>query len=401
MRASGRTRHNCLRLRGTALLAAAFLATLITAGPASVARASSGPWWPSWIGRPAAPNCQAGEVPLVPSRATQDALGVVKIQYHGFPGLTSSFPPRGFSNSNVSPALRADLRRSGLPDNYVDALSVSSGLRATAFCMSSPATAGANWEPVAGGFEPANGISGVDNTHFESINWAGYEVGGTWDGASADWTVEGSAANQLTPNREDTWVGVGGGAQDFNGSNYGLIQLGTEMQTNLGYRSWFEWVCGSCGYSINPTFGSAYGITFSNGNTVRPGDSVSGLVYWNSTTSACFIFTDYSRSSGSFSGCTGNMGIPYDRTTMEWIDESHYWLNGYYLSNFGHTYWSFQDAFNSSTGASLPFTNYGYAADIMADPNTAPVPPCSSAGLMAYPEGASNASSDTVFCRQT
>jgi hypothetical protein len=370
------------------------------------------PSWPSWLARLARPtpaSCQAGETSLAPTSAVPDSLGVIHFAYSDFPALTSSAPPRGFAAESASASLISDLEASGLAGSVLAKLPANPV--APSFCVSSSVLNGSAWEAAAA---PAKGVEPLskaqsspesspgngDNTHYDTSNWAGYEVIGTVSQAQGQWTVETSAANQPTPNREDTWVGIGGGPTDS--SSYGLIQAGTEMLTGSGYRSWFEYVCGACGKSIGVTFNSAYGVTFYSGSAgVRNGDQINTSVYWSTSTEPCFDLTDLTRSSGTFDGCVNNPGIPYDRTSGEWIDEGHYYSTGQYLANFGTTRWSQETLSGSPSGATASFTNYPYAGIVMADPGSSELPPCSNTQVQAYPENASSGTSDTVWCKST
>jgi hypothetical protein len=247
----------------------------------------------------------------------------------------------------------------------------------------------------------------IINNHQESGNWAGYVLdGGPWTGVDGVWTQnqDYSAGTQA----ESTWVGIGGdqGDQNVNGT-VGLIQAGTLMQNQLGYTSWFEWVNNVPGNGGIPQQGAdnPYGVRFSNGSdTVRPGDQIEAQVYWSTRTVACFVVDDSSRATGSFSAClnVGNYHQPYDTYSAEWIAEAP--TNAttgalYPLSNFGDVMWSYEEVFNPQTGETKSFTQEGgYIAYIMRSAGN-PVPPCSNAGIMAYPENASGATSDTLWCR--
>jgi hypothetical protein len=100
--------------------------------------------------------------------------------------------------------------------------------------------------------------AGPDATDLsQTLNWAGYQVDGTFDGARGDWTVNESIPGPPTPNFDATWVGVGGA------DNNSLIQAGTQMMTGHGYQSWFEWVNPSSG-SMTPKYGSYDGVVFTN-----------------------------------------------------------------------------------------------------------------------------------------
>ena len=378
------------------------IATLLVATVPSAAITPShaqSNFWPDWVARPVAPQCAVGEQPLVPRFSRVDSYGVAHFSYVGAPGLETAAPPRGFRSAVASRDTLNDLRMSGIQGR---ALNEPPNVRA--FCMSS-SRSNTNWSPIAGPDEgtgvPADTVPSP-HTHQDSYSWAGFLVDGTWDGAQGSWTVEQNHP-QVNFNDEATWVGVGGSANDVaaHHTTWGLIQVGTEMKTNAGYRSWFEYVCATAACTIDPQYHNYGGVTFNSGlndSYLRPGDSIWALTYWASATEACFEVSDQTRASGTFSGCINNIGVPYDRTSMEFIDESAYHDYGVYPSNFDHTYWTQGNAFNSSNGTYKSFTSYGYYSSIMVDGTGATLPPCNP-GIMAYPENASSGGSfDTVFC---
>jgi hypothetical protein len=51
---------------------------------------------------------------------------------------------------------------------------------------------------------------------------------------------------------------------------------------------------------------------------------MTAVVYWQDTVHACFIVTDFNRGNGDFNVCGRVSGIPYDHTSAEWINESHF-----------------------------------------------------------------------------
>lgn len=199
--------------------------------------------------------------------------------------------------------------------------------------------------------------------------------------------MQSSGYNQ-PHNKLVTWVGVGG-----DDPNYGLIQLGTSMETGMGYRSWFEWV--GEGTGVTEQFGNLGAVMYAGTNVVRPGDSVFGMVDWmkdGSDYDMCFDFSDFSRSSGSFSGCQPRVPAPkhpelgkaikHDTSSMEWIDEMD--TSDYPLSFFWQTQFFDQGSIDFDIPGDsdvLDFTTLPYIADIMGDgsPTTVPKP---------YPPGA-------------
>jgi hypothetical protein len=396
---------------------AALLGTL--AGPASQSRAATATsGWPAWLAKPRASSCQKGATLVVPTGATSDALGVVRVHYSAFPDLFTVVPPRNFSVSHASPALlkdlgipvpsspaagtvRAQLARS--PVALVDERTARDPL-ATSFCMSAKVIAPPR--VVSKHLAVAPESVGAETTSLSpNLSWAGYEVNGTFDGALGDWTVNESIPGPPTPNVDETWVGVGGAT--FNDS---LIQAGTQMLTGKGYQSWFEWVAGNDGSgTIFPTYESYDGVSFTSTSQVHIGDDIQALVYWLTSHEACFNLYDLSSSTGSFSGCVTSMPIPMSRASIEWIDEDPYPPSGTlegvtlkgYLADFVATSWFNQEAYNSSTGATVPFTDYPpLIANYIDSSNQTPV--CSSGGVLAYPtlaSGSDDGSSDNEWCR--
>jgi hypothetical protein len=316
-------------------------------------------------------------------------------------------PPRGITSTIAAPAVLSDLSQSGIVGGGVTRAATNS--TPPAFCMSTSNDV-ADWQPIAlpASAAPLHSVAGnaggVVNTHYDSGIWAGYAVDGIWDGAQGEWTVEQAHPQSGTPNEEATWVGVGGDDADLasHGGKYGLIQLGSEMRTGQGYRSWFEYLCACSGGGSTAKFHNYAGVSFTTGDNdsyLRPGDVLWALTYWDDPTTACFVMTDQTRASGSFSGCVDNVPIPYDRNSMEFIDENQL-ADGYYLADFDHTHWLSQNSFNASKGTYSKFTNYRYVAYVMYDSTGPTLPPCQH-GILAYPENASNGSSDTVFCNQS
>lgn len=177
---------------------------------------------------------------------------------------------------------------------------------------------------------------------------------------------------------------------------------------HLGYRNWFEILGNStapCNGNVEPSYNTCGGVTFVDPNYLRPGDYIYATVYWTSTTRACFTLTDASRASGGLSGCVSPVGVPYDTSTIEWIDESHTWVHtdkgwviNLYLTDFTQTNWVEADSFNPNSGAYVHFTNYNYAADVMDNPNYPPSTICGNIATMAVPVNASNGTSTNLWC---
>jgi hypothetical protein len=362
--------------------------------------------WQSWVAKPAAASCASGSVLVAPTSASTDSLGVVHLKYANYPGLTSALPPKGFSVRQASAGLRADLASSGVrPDQ---AQSLANAASAPEFCASSHLYSGFQASKTATSKTSASSAtSGGQYAHSDG-GWAGYSVdGGTgFNGVTGYWNVQQSNGSSPAPNNDGTWIGIGGDGNDcLNHSECSLIQEGTQMMTNNGYKSWFEFVCSpsGCGNSVAPQFGNAYGVSFTSTNVVGVGDEMAGAVYWKSSSTACFTLTDYSRSSGSFSGCVSGQ-VPYDNRSIEWIDEDGWANQGYYMADFSETHWQAQEAYSPSTGQStMVFGNseFSVVGNIAAtSPNLNITPPCNS-GVVAYPTGESTAnsgSSITVWC---
>jgi hypothetical protein len=235
------------------------------------------------------------------------------------------------------------------------------------------------------------------NTHYYSGAWAGYEIPagvGTWSGVSAGWHVEtATPPTDRHAAAEDTWIGIGGGTGDTS-SNAVLIQAGTELMSGENDRDWVE-------IAATPDifcYKTCSGVSFVSPNVPKAGDNIWALVYWASSTKACFVLTDTSRAAGGLNGCVNMKGYNYDRRTAEWIDEGHVPV-GWELMDFHRTNWINPDIFNPANGTYTPFVNYKYASVVMAEAGTSPVAPCASRGLLAYAENPARTGFDTVWCR--
>lgn len=283
------------------------------------------------IGSPGPASCPPGETLILPTSGWTDGLGVSHVTYKADPGLVAMIPPHGLTVGKVTTTLLADVglrthsARSASYERMVrQVLDLAKNQRAPEFCRSSPGQA--MLETIgAAGSSTRNGVQ------VNSI-WAGYattekERGTSITNALGAWTVPRHTAG-LAPSAESTWVGIGGGPDGETAR--GLIQTGTSMQTNEGYRSWWEYIgtsgcTGFCG-------------RYSSINAISHGDSVIGEVDWTSSSTACFFFADLSRSTGSWDLCR-TVNIPYDPTSAEWINENHLY-QGYYYDNPHTVYWS-------------------------------------------------------------
>jgi hypothetical protein len=327
-------------------------------------------------------------------------------------------PPRDFKPRTASAELLRDLgilpsgagAAAAKPVNSLDRSRAAESLQriaahpqAVSFCMSHEIVAG---QRVLGHQQTGAPTPGGFSTELDaSLNWAGYQVDGTFDGAEGQWTVNESLPGIPTPNIDATWVGVGGSTASSS-----LIQVGTQMLSGHGYQSWFEYVGGNA--QIPPTYGSDYGVSFTSSSVVHIGDEMSGLVYWQTGKEACFDMTNLTTDSGDFDGCIDPMPITMNRSSIEWIDEDPLWGDGAsiegvtlagYLADFDVTNWAYMEAYNSSTGATASFTNYQpYYANFITANGAKETPECADGSdVMAYPGDPSSAdggSANNFWC---
>lgn len=361
--------HGVIVLGAALTTTASFLLGLDSATAAGSAQVPS---WPSQVAHPVAASCPRGQTPILPTSGWTDALGVAHVRYKALPGLVSNVAPRGLTARRVTSAVIADLGLAavGQPRWRLvrQALRLAAMHTAPAFCRSQ-----------------------IQFTHVWSSNWGGYGVtetehGNAINAVRGQWTV-GQSMTSSQPSAEATWVGVGGGIGGET-KGWGLIQDGTSMRTNNGYQSWFEYIGsnGCCGAVFNPV------------NSVRPGDQVAGEVWWGSSTNACFYFTDFSRSGGDISTCKGNLPIPYDHTSAEWVNENLL-ADGYYYDNPGTTYFHDQALNSGFSGQGTwvaPFSG-SYEAIIMYQGSPQGTD-CSNSNVLSYPENATGGSSDIITC---
>lgn len=303
-------------IAATGALAAALSGVLAGSMPAQAST------WQAWVPRPSAASCPKGDWLVSPTSASTDALGVVHFRYASFPTLTSALPPRDFNAKQESAGLRADLAESGVPAAGAQRLAQSR--TAPEFCASTHLYAAPQSPQRATRRTDAAGSAASGIADHWTENWAGYSVnGGTgFNGVEATWTVKQSIPDAYQPSEDATWVGIGGDHADIAAnSNWSLIQAGTDMMSGNGYRMWFEWVCGSCGNTINVTYGPTSGISFTGTNKLSVGDSISANVTWSNTSTACFNVVD---SKGPALGGCVSSPVPYDNKSIEWIDEDAY-----------------------------------------------------------------------------
>jgi hypothetical protein len=233
-------------------------------------------------------------------------------------------------------------------------------------------------------------------------SWAGYakgepEEGSGINGVVGAWTVPQSLTKSA-PSGESTWVGLGGSTVFEGSSTWGLIQAGSAMQTNYGYRYFWEYI-GSSGCTDTTAFCGQY----SSVNYIRPGDAMWAEVTWASTTKACFSLDDITRGE-AISGCH-QVNIPYDHTSAEWINEWPPDINPGYYDSPGTVVWSSQqlnDGFNGSGAWHSPFSG-NYDAMIMNEYSPDGPFTCGAGnGVISYPVNASTDSnggfSETLTC---
>lgn len=347
--------------------------------------------WSANVQRPGVPSCESGEQPVVPSTSATDLNGLTTVKYGALPGLHVDIPPPNYDPASASPGLNTSLRVSDrsmsetMSSNLVKSLKQLAKSRvAPAFCYRS-VSAGTRPLSLPGrvlssaGTAPGSSCAKAPcASHVNSSNWSGYVVSQgavpyTIYGATAAW-FEQSSGYDTPHNKDVTWVGVGGATP---GAAYGLIQAGTSMETNAGYRSWFEWV--GSGTGVGEQFASIGGVLYSGGNVVRPGDLISTIVYWSkhvndSEWDMCFTVADLDRSSGDLNGCQPRVPPPghpqfgkailQDHSSVEWIDEKD--TAGYPLSDFWQTNFFGAGLYNPAISSSIDdFNKYSYTGWIL------------------------------------
>jgi hypothetical protein len=314
-------------------------------------------------------------------------------------------PSEGLTADKVTTALLTDVGMSApaagsstYQRRVRQVLALARDQRAPQFCRSTPDPAAAMPDVIGTPDSPVQGA-------VPATNWSGYaktqaQRGTPITDAYGAWTVPKHTQGG-TPSIESTWVGIGSAPGE---SNPGIIQTGTDMQTNDGYRSFIEfWGGSSCSKSFCGHYSSI--------NAVSPGDSVTGEVQWIGTTSACFYFEDLSRSTGAWNTCgpvVTSYGIPHDTSAAEWINE---WPGkhvpspgGFYYDNPHTVYWSAMLAGQYGSALTSPFSNT-WTAWVMAWPGADPSQPdtCASGQWISIPiDAATNSSgigtSQTITC---
>lgn len=377
------------------IVAGAACALAVSAGAAAsvTASASAVPSpWPSQVARPAAASCQRGETLIAPTGGKTDALGVTNITYQARPGLVTSIPPQGITANQVTPAVMADLgMRVSHPTSskarhlVQQVIKLARNRTAPEFCWSKPDPAKVLYK---GGKNPVFG-------HVYSGNWAGYAVteaehGGAINGVTGSWAVPQSMTSSA-PSAEGTWVGIGGGLGEGS-TTRGLIQAGTTMETNEGYRTFWEYI-GTSG-CVNTFCGK-----FSTVNAVRPGTQVNVDVWWDTSTHATFLVS--TSTGGNFDVRDVSVGgIPYDHTSAEWINE---WPGSAFYDSPGTVKFAGQGltgAFGGQGSLSSPFAG-SFEASLLWLNNTSGTS-CSDGNILSYPTGAANVSgggtSEIITC---
>ena len=278
-----------LALAGASVLSAAAIVALGLPGASSAGAAAAAPAgsWPSRLARPATATCPRGQTLIAPTSGRTDALGVAHVTYKSDPGLVAVVPPRGLTAGKVTPALLADVGISarnspGSPAGrrlVQEVVRLAQHQAAPEFCRAPATLATAADRPL----RSAAGGPPLKNAHTDGRNWGGYavteaEYGGPIEGVYGSWTVPRSLTSSA-PSAESTWAGIGGGLGE-NGSCYdpnsnpsgvacGLIQAGSSMQTDEGYRSWYEAI-GTSGCTDYTHFCGQY----SSVDAIQPGDNI-------------------------------------------------------------------------------------------------------------------------------
>jgi hypothetical protein len=387
------------------LVRAALATIAITAGglaSGNVAAAAGVSSWPAQVVRPAAATCPAGDTLIAPTGGWTDALGVSHITYKSRPGMVDVIAPRALTASRVTPALLADLGlRAGSRAMYQahvkQAIVMSRTRTAPQFCYSpNPVTP----LPKRGfGYRTASTVVYSPNGTWGGTGVTEAQAGGEINGAEGQWIQPQSyfngSMNKLS--EEGTWVGVGD-LGDIGASVTGLIQTGTQMETGMGYIAFYE-VIGTSGCTESTHFCGGYSAT----NAVRPGQEVSGQVWWKDTTHACFTNVNETTGTTLFSLCTA-VNIPYDHTSAEWVNESAI-PGGYQYAN-PHTVTFTDQSYSHSFGqfgGKSPFST-AFDAVIMGVSGKASGTPinCSNSTILSYPTGASTSgafgSSQIITC---
>lgn len=371
------------RSGGMILLSVAAAAALSASGLGGAAASAARTSWPAQVTRPGAASCPRGETLIAPTSGWTDALGVAHISYRAAPGIVANIPPRSLTTRQVTPAVLADLgmhgrRPAASGDRRLVRQVIRLGRNRTApeFCRS-PAVP----DPI--------------NTRAYGKVWAGYavteaEFGGGINGVTGSWSVPQSMTRSA-PSAESTWVGIGGQVGEGS-STWGLIQTGSEMQTNEGYRTFWEYI-GSSGCVT--TFCGNY----SSVNAVRPGVAINAYVWWDTSTTATFLLATPT-GSGGWSITDHAVNIPYDHTSAEWITER---TPGFtYYDSPGTVSWTGQGltgSFGGQGSFGSPFAG-SFEALIMDIASTSGTS-CDGA-VLAYPVGAANTAgggtSQTITC---
>lgn len=380
-------------------------------GGASAAAISGRSSWPIQVARPAATTCPPGETLIAPTGGWTDSLGVSHITYSSRPGMVDEIAPDGLTASKVTPGLLADLgigvsgaSKAEYQAHVNQAVSMARTRTAQEFCYSPTPIASPAQATVSAATASAAASAASVNVVTYTANWGGTAITEGQTGIG----INGAEATYAQPKaqfggsdgyevEESTWVGVGSYG-DLGSPVWGLIQAGTEMQTNYGYRAFYEAI-GSSGCTENTSFCGGY--TAANG--VTPGQSIFAYVDWENSTHACF----YVEAAGVeiFDICTA-VNIPYDHTSAEWINENHEGQRIQYPdpSTVTFTGESYSTDFYASLGNS-PYATPDFDLVIMGwggDSASGTPLNCTNSTIMSYPSDASSSgiygSSEILTC---
>jgi hypothetical protein len=401
-RAENRMRSR-IRPAGVILMSFAAIAALSMPGLGNAATTAGAPAvsWPSQVARPGPASCPRGEMLIAPTSGWTDALGVAHLTYRAAPGLVAAIPPRGLTARQVTPAVLADLDggvgRSASPrrDERLVRLFVRLAKDRTApeFCQAKPADAHASRRRSG---------SELPSTHIYSGNWGGYavtesEFGAGINGVTGSWSVPANSGTGTEA--ESTWVGIGGnigGEKD----GFGLIQAGTEMafvdQSGKqfdGFYTFFQWA------GSNTCVGAPLSCgMFSSADAVVPGDNINAYVWWNTSTTATFVLET---PEGSWDLPDYPVGVIYDHTSAEWVNENHLPTPYDKPGTVQFTNQELSSSFSGDGGFVSPFEG-SYEAIIMKNMSTTATSCSDGNGVMSYPaypgNSSSGGSSDIITC---
>jgi hypothetical protein len=174
-----------------------------------------------------------------------------------------------------------------------------------------------------------------------SSNWSGYAVSAAANSVS---DVAGSwvepTASTTTSGYSSVWVGIDG----YSSST--VEQIGTEADVANGTVSYYAW------YELYPS-----NMVTIPSVTVKPGDSISASVQYNSAQKDFVLTIDDSTESESYT--TTQSAPQAARSSAEWIVEAPSSGRGVLpLANFGTV--TFSNAYATISGATGPIDNPGW-----------------------------------------